>query len=80
MLKLHLSVGHLVIVDSIIALLPKVTNHSREMENLLLKFSWETVTVHSESFLTDFGRHKLLNAFSNPNIVSIFDHTQISGV
>ncbi|KAF5327404.1 hypothetical protein D9619_003951 [Psilocybe cf. subviscida] len=58
---------HLV-VDYIIALLPKVTDPSGEMRTLLLEFSREAVTIHPEPFLTEYGRCVLLRAFSSRHI------------
>jgi hypothetical protein len=66
------------VVDFIIALLPKVTDHSEEMKNILLEFSREVVTIHPEPFLTDIGHRQLLQAFSNSLMVSLIIQIQVS--
>ncbi|KAF5327405.1 hypothetical protein D9619_003950 [Psilocybe cf. subviscida] len=64
---------HLV-VDYIIALLPRVIYHSRLMGTLLLEFSREAVTIYPEPFLTEHGRRLLLDAFSNQHLVHFDSH------
>lgn len=69
---LHFCTVHLV-VDYIIALLPRVVHHSHELGNLLLQFSREAVTIYPEPFLTEHGRRLLLDAFQH--LVSAIDYT-----
>ncbi|KAF5326734.1 hypothetical protein D9619_003948 [Psilocybe cf. subviscida] len=56
------------IVDYLIALLPKITYWTVELELELLQFSREAVAIHSEPFLTTFGFRQLLKGFSNPYV------------
>ncbi|KAF5327406.1 hypothetical protein D9619_003953 [Psilocybe cf. subviscida] len=68
---LPLSAVHLV-VDYIITSLPKITDRSEDLENLVLEFTREAVTTHPEPFLTEYGKGLLLKAISDSQIVCAF--------